>query len=414
MTPISSSSSSSSCPSISLLLSLLLLFLSACSKPDAGPTAHTIAPGLLEVWSVYPGKLEARRVEVIYSKFNGSATIVEIAPEGMPVSAGDLLVKFDSSAVERELLKLQRDFQLARADLERLEKAELPLELRELEALRIEAQMTYEAERQYLEDSRELLKEELVSEQEIEQQKLKVDQLRAQLEKLDQKIALTSEFLHPAARERARATLASAEQELALAQAQLDNCTVYAPADGVVVYRPLHVGGEFRTARVGDSIFKNQPFMIIPDMRDLVVEFNIPEAELARVEGGGQARVSPLSYPDLRLAGAVESVGSMATTATDRPAWQRYFRALIGLKETDPRLRSGMSVQAEVLSYRKEQALLVPRALVRMEGGEPTVRLASNPAKPHRIRIGWGDLRHFEALEGLNAGDVVVAGGSDQ
>lgn len=396
------------------VIAILLVALAGCSRaPDARET-HTVGTGPLAVWTVYPGKLEARRVETIMSKFNGSATIVELAPEGLPVAAGDLLVKFDSSQVERDLLKLQRDAQLARSDLERLERAELPLELRDLEAQRLEAQMSYEAERQYLEDSRVLLAEELVSEQEIEQQKLKVDQLQAQLEKLDQKIALTREFLHPAALERARATLASAEQELALAQRQLENCTVHAPADGVVVYRPLHVGGEFRTARVGDSLYKNQPFMIIPDMKDLVIEVQIPEAELARVDVGREVRVTPLSYPDLKLRGRVEAVGSMATTMMDRPGWQRYFRGVIGMQDVDPRLRSGMSVQAEILSYANEQAVLVPRAFVRMENNAPTVRLAQQPTQPHPVRLGWADLRHFEVLDGLKPGDVVVGGESDR
>jgi multidrug efflux pump subunit AcrA (membrane-fusion protein) len=111
---------------------ILLFALAGCSRAPDATDAHTIATGPLAVWTVYPGKLEARRVETIMSKFNGSATIVELAPEGMPVSAGDLLVKFDSSQVERDLLKLQRDAQLARSDLERLERAELPLELRDL------------------------------------------------------------------------------------------------------------------------------------------------------------------------------------------------------------------------------------------------------------------------------------------
>jgi multidrug resistance efflux pump len=382
--------------------------MNACGPAPAPRATHTIETGRLAVWSVYPGTLESRRVEIIMSKFQGTATIVELAPEGQPVRAGDLLVRFDSSQVERDLLKLQRDFQLARADLERLEKAEQPLELGDLEAQRLEAQAAYEAERRYLEDSRALLDEELVSEQEIEQQNLKVEQLRAALDKLDQRIALTREFLHPAARERARATLATAEQELALARRQLEHCVVHAPADGVVVYKPLHVGGEFRTVRVGDTLYRNQPFMILPDMGDLVIDILVPEAELARVEPGREAVVTPLSYPDLKLRGRVETVGSMATTAMERPGWQRYFRAQIGLLESDPRLRSGMSVQAEILSYSAEQAVLLPRVCVRMEGGTPTVRLASAPDTPHRVKLGWADLRHFEVLEGLRVGDKVL------
>lgn len=385
-----------------------MALLCACKPPPAEDEAHTVTRGPLRVWSVYSGKLDARRVEVIMSKFQGLATIVEIAPEGQTVKAGDLLVRFDSSQVERDLVKLERDYQLAKTDLERLEKAEQPLELADLEARRSEAQAALEVEQQFLEDAAALLAEELIAPQEIDQQRRKVEQLRAALEKIEQRIALTRDFLHPAARERARATLAAAEQELALARQQWSNCTVYAPCDGVVVYRPLHVGGEFRAVRVGDGLYRNQPFMSVSDLREAVVEILVPEAELARVQPGCSAVISPISYPDVRLAGTVESVGSMAVAAVERPGWQRYFRAVIGLRESDPRLRSGMSVQAEILSYEKADALLVPRRFVRFEGGEAFVRPGGREAGRRRIRIGWGDLRHFEVVEGLEVGDRIL------
>ncbi|MCS6771952.1 MAG: efflux RND transporter periplasmic adaptor subunit [Kiritimatiellae bacterium] len=392
-----------------------LAALLAAALAAAGPVGCGRAPepvetcavqtGPIRVWTTYTGKLEARRVEIILSKFQGSATIVELAPEGARVQPGDLLVRFDSSQVERDLLKLQRDYEVARTELERLEKAEQPLELRELEAQRLEALAQYETERRFLEDSRSLLAEGLVSEQEIEQQSLKVDQLRAALDKLDQRIALTKEYLHPAALAKARATLAAAEQELALARQQLESCRVVAPAEGIIVYRPLHIGGEYRTVRVGDSLYRNQPFMSIPDMRDLVVELLVPEAELSRVQVGAEAVVSPIAYPDLRLRGQVETVGSMAVSAIERPGFQRFFRAVIGLRDTDPRLRSGMSVRADILSYSRDDALLVPRTFVAFDQGEPFVQPIDPRAPRRRIVLGWGDLRHFEVLEGLSAGD---------
>lgn len=385
------------------------LLVSGCGTRESAKTnLAVVTNGALTVWSTYPGKLEARKVEIIASRFNGSATIVELAPEGSLVKRGDLLVRFDSSQVDRDLLKLERDYALADTDLERIEKAELPLELRDLEAQLLEAEGAYEAEDQYLRDSEQLVAEELMSAQELEQQKLKTAELLAKKDKITTQLDLTRRFLHPSALSRARATLASAEQEMRLAQMQQSNCTVYAPADGVVVYRPLSVGGEYRTARVGDSIFKNQPFMILPDMRDLVVECQVPEAELSRVEVGRQVSITPLSFPDLRLNGVVESVGSMASSVADRPAWQRFFRVVIGLRDNDERLRSGMSVMAQVLSYQRPDALLIPRAAVRRDGdlAQAWVRVGGRQER-RTLNLGWADLRNFEVREGLQAGEEV-------
>lgn len=380
--------------------------------PGCGPQAETessravVSQGTLSVWSSYQGKLEARKVEIILSRFNGSATIVDLAPEGNQVSVGDLLVRFDSSQVERDLLKLERDYALAATDLERMDKAELPLELRELESQLLEAQGSYESEKKYLEDSRQLVAEDLVSPQELDLQRQKVDELKAKMDKLTIQLELTRQYLHPSALARARATLASAEQEMKLARTQFSNCTVLAPSDGVVVYRSLNVGGEFRTARVGDSIFKNQPFMILPDMRDLVVECQIPEAELARVEVGREVLITPLSFPDLKLRGRVETVGSMASAVADRPAWQRYFRAVVGLQDNDERLRSGMSVNAQILTYQKENAVLLPRTAVRRDG--ELAYVLTDKGDRRNLTLGWADLRNFEVLDGLQPGETVV------
>lgn len=391
------------------ILAGLMLATGCGTRVENGERLVAASNGTLTVWSSYPGKLEARRVENILSRFNGSATIVELATEGTQVNTGDLLVRFDSSTVERDLLNVERSCATAAADLERMEKAELPLELRDLEAQLLEAQGNYESEFRYLEDSRQLVEEELVSPQELEQQKLKVEELNAKKEKLTIQLDLTKRYLHPNALARARATLAAAELELKMIRTQFSNCTVVAPAPGVVVYRPLHVGGEYRTARVGDGIFKNQPFMILPDMRELVVECQIPEAELARVEIGREVTITPLSYPDLRLHGQVESVGSMASAVADRPAWQRYFRVLIGLKDNDTRLRSGMSVMTQILSCQREQALLIPRLAVRREGDAVYVWVDEKGRRERRpVVLGWANLYHYEVIEGLAPGDLVV------
>lgn len=392
-----------------LLPLLAILPLAGCGEREKKESnLVAVSNGMLSVWSSYQGKLEARSVEIILSRFNGSATIVDLAPEGSQVSAGDLLVRFDSSQVERDLLKLERDYALAATDLERMEKAELPLELRDLQAQLLEAQGNYESEKKYLEDSQTLVVEELVSPQELELQRQKVDGLKAKMEKLSVQMELTSRYLHPSALARARATLASAEQEVKLARAQFSNCTVVAPAAGVVVYRPLNVGGEFRTVRVGDSIFKNQPFMILPDMRELVVECQIPEAELARVEIGSEVVITPLSFPDLKLRGKVETVGSMASAVADRPAWQRYFRVVAGLEDNDGRLRSGMSVMANILTYQSENAILIPRAAVQREGDRAFCTVEKNGRPECRaLTLGWADFRAYEAREGVAPGEMV-------
>jgi multidrug efflux pump subunit AcrA (membrane-fusion protein) len=160
---------------------------------------------------------------------------------------------------------------------------------------------------------------------------------------------------------------------------------------------------------VGDSVYSNQPFLMILDFDDLVVEIAVPEAELGSIRPGNPALIQPTAWPELRLAGVVEQVSEMAQALPDRPASQRYFRALLGVRESDPRLRPGMSVVAQVVTYRQPDALLVPRRAVRFEQGEAHATVvAAGRRLDRRIEVGHAGETDFEVLEGLAEGDRVL------
>lgn len=393
-----------------VLVAALLAVAAVVLRParPAGRTAGVDA-GPLWVWSVYEGSLDARHVDVILSQFSGGATIVELAREGTPVAKGDRLVRFDDSQVRRDLVRLERDQALASSELTSLRQAKLPMEIRDLELRLLEARANQDSEKQYAGDCVELAKEGLVSEQEVAQQRLKADRMGSAVSQLENQIALTKEYLHPAALSRAAATLAAADQELKLALEQLTNCTVYAPCDGTVVYRPLQVGSEYRTARVGDTIQRNQPFLALPDMRDVVVQCLVPEAELSSVSEGARAFVVPLPYPDLNLEGEVESIGSMAQAVPGRNPWQRYFAVVVRVRTPDARLRSGMSAQARILSYYNAQAVRVPRAAVWWSQGEARCSVPGVRGSEDRpLKLGRANHEHYEVLAGLKPGERVV------
>jgi HlyD family secretion protein len=394
---------------IHILTAVALAMAVVSCRREAATRSVIAARGPLAVWSVYDGRLDARNVELITSGFSGSAIVDEVASEGSHVQKGDPLVRFDSSNVERDIVKLERDAALAKAEVESSRNARMPMEIREIELQLIDARANHDAEKQYLNDSIELMKDALVSEQEIEQQRLRVSQAQSRMKQIEMQQLLTTKYLHPLKLERAQATLDAADQELALARAQLTNCTVTAPSGGMVVYRPLHLGTEYRTVRVGDTIFKNQPFLAIPDMDDIIVDCHVPEAELSRVNKGAKALITSLAYPDMVLEAQIESIGTMAQTLPGRSSWQKYFRVVIDVDGVDERLRSGMSVQIRILSYENDDALLLPRSAIWWRDGRPHCRVAApGGGKARPIKVGRASATHYEVVEGLTAGTRVL------
>lgn len=383
-----------------------------CARgPVSDTRTATVDVGPVEQQALFEGRLEARRVEVIMSQFSGPAVIVELAPEGARVAPGDLLVRFDDTQLQRDLVNLERDVALAQADVTSLEQALLPMERSDLELKILEAREAWDSERQYSEDSAALRDEGLVSDQEWTQLKVKAERMRAHLDLLERQRELTVRWLHPSRLERARASLDAAKRALAFAQEQRARCQVLSPAAGLVAYRPLHFGAEYRTVRVGDTVFQNQPFMEIPDLADMVVQVLVPEADLAHVTQGLPATVTPLAYPNVVVAGRVERLGAMAQDEPGRPSWQKYFRMSLALEKGEDRLRPGMTVHALIRSARREQALRIPRAAVRWQSdGSATVcraGAAGRPAEDCTVRVGLLSDQYAEILEGLQAGDCV-------
>lgn len=368
-----------------------------------------VTRGELSVLSAHDGVIESRHMVSVASRFQGPATLVELVEEGATVAPGDVLARFDASEIRARIMKLEQELAIARSELESLEHARLPLELKELELALDESRRKRDAERAYLDDSEALMRDRMLSAQEVEQQRRKVASLDAEVDKVELEYRLTRDYLHPAALAKARTTVASAEQSLAVAREQLASSVIRAPAGGVVVYKPLGIGNEFRRVRVGDTLYPNQPFMILPDMSDLVAVLDVPEAELNTVAQGAPALVQPLAYSDLRFDGHVETVGAVAQSVPGKPDRQKFFHVVVRIETNDPRIRPGMSVVVQVQSYFAEDAVLVPRRAVRFGGGEPRARvLVDGTPEWREVSVGRANLTHYEVVAGLAPGDRVV------
>jgi HlyD family secretion protein len=396
---------------LGMLAVAVLLGLRACRQGDGARVdgVETAVEQAISIWSTQEGTLDSRQVRNINSDLGGGATLTELAPEGARVKEGDVLVRFDSSTYERELVKAEREFSNAQAEFLQLTSAKQPLELNDMEMSLLEARANLDAETQYLEDTRELAGEGLVAAAEVRQQEQKVASLQVQVSNLVQKVDVTRNQLHPSQREQAGSVLNAAERELMYARRQLSNCVVLAPSDGIVVYKPVFVGGEQRTIEVGDTIYRSQIFMALPDMTNLLVHLSIPEAELATIREGQKAVITPAAYPDLQLAGRVEFVGTMAQSADNSRRGPKFFRVVVDLDETVPDLRTGMSVTCRILTFEAEKALLIPRRCVFWENDQSFVKLADRAQTRRPVKLGRSDDQHFVVLDGLSAGEKVLA-----
>ncbi|MCE9615668.1 MAG: HlyD family efflux transporter periplasmic adaptor subunit [Lentisphaerae bacterium] len=392
-----------------------LVLLSLHGRHGAAPaggdaTWEPITAGPIAVYTDCEGVIEARRTWPVASPLSQPAVLIELAPEGATVARGDVLSRFDPAGLERDVIRLGRDALLARAKRDELRDATQPQELDDLELKLSDAEAQLAAARELLADTQALRDEDLVSAQEVAQQEREVARLTRLQAACSRQLERTRAVIHPAALQRAEAELDSADRELDLMRQQLAGCVVTASEPGLVVYNPLHLGGDYRTARVGDTVYRNQPFMTVADMSDLVVGCFLPESDLALVRADQPAEITPVAYPELRLPARVESLGSMAYAIAGRPVWQKFVRVSLRLTGVSPELRSGMTVRVRVLSYSRAQAVLIPRRAVQWTGDNPSCQVDQR-GRPHPtpLKLGFGNDTHYEVLAGVQPGARVLA-----
>lgn len=188
------------------------------------------------------------------------------------------------------------------------------------------------------------------------------------------------------AQAQARAATAAADS----AAARLQDYALTAPFAGQVLRREAEPGD---LGTVGTALF------VIADPSTLRITADVDERDIARLKPGVQALIRSDAFPGRAFEGRVSRI----TPAGD--AKGRVFRVRIALP-ADSGLPPGMTVETNLVTDRRSNAVLAPSSAVR-DGMIWTVRDGRARRAPVQIGAVGGDLT--EVRSGVAAGDVVIA-----
>jgi len=361
------------------------------------------------VWTSFTGTLEAEKQEAVFSRISEPTTVTWLAPEGSLVQPGDVIVKFDPDPLDVSLSQAKQNLTTASATFTRLTQGEHPLQLmsleNELQKLNVEAARA----KTVWEQSVPLQEEGLLSPSEIEDLKNRTLALQQSVENMETRRKVMKEVIHPAERGEAEAKLEEAKRRLEVLSQQGDATELKAGIGGMVMRLPLHIGGEYRTLREGDAVFRNQRFMQVADLQSLRAQFEVPEDQISTLQSGSSAVVIASAFPDQDLEAEIDSIAAVALSAPGSPAWRKTFQVTARLREGHPRLRSGMTVRVMVLSYSDASALVIPRAFVSWRDGTSGVWTTSDDEERWiPITILAGNESHFSIQETEFEGQILL------
>jgi RND family efflux transporter MFP subunit len=197
-----------------------------------------------------------------------------------------------------------------------------------------------------------------------------------------------------AQRELAAATLVQAEASLRRAREVQRDTTLTSPVTGFVVERNYDAG----------AIPGDQPVVVVADMRQMKLEAGVSELEAGRLRVGMKAAVQAQAKP-----GHVYE-GELAAIAPEVDERNRHFRIEVRVPNQQRDLLSGMYAAARIVTSSQAGAVLVPREAIGTRDGKRVVlRLQGDTVAAVPVVEGLSDGVRVQIVEGLAAGDIVVA-----
>jgi RND family efflux transporter MFP subunit len=190
--------------------------------------------------------------------------------------------------------------------------------------------------------------------------------------------------------ERTSMDLGQVQAQIAVQLEKINDYTIVAPMDGVVLRRDGEVG---EIAEVGQILYR----VGVPAPLQVVAEVN--EEDIPRVATGQTALFRTDAFPDRRLQGKVSEITPMGDIAA------KTFRVKIALPDDTP-LKPGMSVEANIVTREKPNALLIPADAVQ---GNAVFVLDGSQVRKREVTIGIRGTRVVEVLSGLADGERVAS-----
>ena len=212
----------------------------------------------------------------------------------------------------------------------------------------------------------------------------------------------------------AREEVKAADAQIAVAQQDVDNCTVRAPFAGVVVSKDAQIGEMVSPISAGGG-FTRTGIATIVDMASLEIEVDVNESYIARVRPGQKVDAVLDAYPDWRIPSKVRTV---IPTADRQKA---TVKVRIAFDKLDPRILPDMGVKVAFLADEAAPGApsaapraLVPAGAVRESGGTKFV-FAVKDGRIVRRAVSVGETRgpDMEIMAGVSPGEAVVVGGPD-
>jgi multidrug efflux pump subunit AcrA (membrane-fusion protein) len=389
---------------LAAVLLVALGVMTACS----GEAKDTEQPVPVEIVSVEKATVQQKiTADAVVFPIAQSALVPKIsAPvkkflvnRGSRVRSGQLLAVLENRDLAAAAQDSRGAYDQAEATYATTTTSDLPQELQKAQLDEEAAKKQLDAQQKVYNSRQELFTQGALPRKELDQAGVDLTNARNQYEIAQKHLDALNAVGKQQTLKSAKGQLESAQGKYEGASAQLSYSEIRSPINGVITDRPLYPG-EMATA--------GTPLLTVMDISQVTAREHIPQQSAVLLKTGDPATISAPGL-DKPIAGKVSIISpALDPNSTTVEVW-------VQAKNLGGHLKPGTSVQISMVARSVQDALTIPAAaLLTAQDGTTSVMVAGSDNRAHQkdVKVGIRDQDRVQIVEGLQAGDRIVASGA--
>ena len=353
------------------------------------------------------GDIKSARSVVLKAPQVPGLRIIHLADAGRPVKKGDVVVEFDGSQQEQNVITRNTNVRAADGDIVQT-KATQKIEDEADSMSKMSSE--YDLERSKLDAS----KAEVLSAIDGEKNRIQVGVSEGSLQTVKASIN-AHQVGHEADLNRLNQRKDKTVRDLNTASGYLQMMQLRAPIDGIVNVLPnFRSQGSFGQAtppfKEGDNAWTGAEIAEIPDLSEMYVDLKLEEVDRGKLQLGQQVRIRVDAIPDKEFTAVLDWISPIAALVFKGGSTaEKTFPARATITKLDDRLRPGMSASTEIIIERSPNTLLIPSRASFAKDGKPAVFVQKGKDFVVRpIEVGRRNDEDIIVTGGLKEGEIVT------
>jgi multidrug efflux pump subunit AcrA (membrane-fusion protein) len=396
---------------IMLYFILIFMFLSGCNGKKVNIITYDLKRTDYVESIDATGAIQAVNNFMILSpRINVSGmTVAYLAKEGTHVKKGDTICILEAPELVYNLETMNIDLEKMEADMKKLmadnamEKAVLKAQV-ETNKAQIAISMLDSIQLKFV----PAVKQELIS---LDMERAKVEKKKLQKKVIAQARIDNSEIMQLKSR------LMMQKNRIKVFQDQINSLTLVSPGEGIVIHYESPMmsfisssgastfGGKIEEK---SSVLSNMPLLQFPDMKEMQVSVEVPEAEYKRIQNNQKVSIRVDASANLNTTGKIKRKSLAGKANAEKPSVKSY-EVIISVDSCHLKMKPGLSASCRIIVDQVKDTIVVPAVAIFRRDSLKIVYVAANGKfTPVVVETGLSNNSKCIISKGLSGNETIA------